>query len=176
MWTADNPVECIIYSIFSTGKFEFCAFAVSANLKGSCLSSETVVVLFFVCGGQLITYSSKSSFGMPSCRDFNHCFRQKKWNTANLEIYIFYLCRKGNCGKIIQSFVVRNSNLVQKMSPRRFLSFSPHHSNQTLVFIIHTTACKGNIRNNRRILHNFSFSVNKIFDQGNLCKISPRHT
>ena len=49
-------------------------------------------------------------------------------------------------------FVVRNSNLVQKMSPRRFLSFSPQHSNQTLVFIIHSTACKGNIRNNRRDL------------------------
>ena len=66
---------------------EFCAFAVSANLKESCLSSETVVFLLFY-GGQFMTCSSKSSFCMPSCNDFNHfkktCFRTENQFTWNL--------------------------------------------------------------------------------------------
>ena len=192
VWTADktlvnyfviNSVERIIYSIFFHRKiwiqiqcnfkilwgifrneFEFCAFAVSANLKEIVCPLKLFFFFLFVFGGQLMTFSSKFSFCMPCCKypvsepkiNLNWTYFGQKKNgiqqTCNFFFFFFffYLYRKWNGGKSIQSFVVRQSNLVQKMSKRRFLWFCPHHSNQTLVFILHTTACKGDIRNNRR--------------------------
>ena len=63
-------------------------------------------------------------------------FQNKILNTENPKnIYIFTSAGNEMVEKSFNRFVIRNSNLVQKMSPRRFQSFCPHHSNQTLVYL-----------------------------------------
>ena len=84
-----------------------------------------------------MTCSLKPAFSIHSGNDFNHkkktCFRTRSDFRKKEKKEFFYHYRKQNGGKIIQSFVVRNSNLVLKMCQRRFLWYSPHYSNQTLV-------------------------------------------
>ena len=66
---------------------EFCAFAVNANLKESCLSSETVVFLlsffFFVCGGQFMTCSE------PRINLHGTYFGQKKLEYNKPVVFFF---------------------------------------------------------------------------------------